>query len=129
MQNCVFCKIIAREIPAFIIDENDDLIVFVSRENHPLIVPKHHHENLFELTDEVAALIIQKSKRIADATKRALSADGIYITQANGVAAGQEVFHYHMHVYPKFMDGRTPDVSDEARKETAEKIREVLRVV
>lgn len=126
MQNCVFCKIIAREIPAFIIDEDNDLIVFVSRENHPLIVPKQHLENIFELTDEIAARIIQKSKRIAEATKRALNADGIYITQANGVAAGQEVFHYHMHVYPKFLDGRTPDVSDEARKETAEKVREAL---
>lgn len=127
MENCVFCKIIDRKIPAFIIDEDDDLIVFVSRENHPLIVPKQHLQDLFALTDGLASLVIQKSRKIAKATKEALSSDGIYITQTNGEAAGQDVFHYHMHVYPKFTDGHKMETDDESRKLTAEKIRELLK--
>ena len=123
MENCVFCKIIDRKIPGFIIDEDDDLIVFVSRENHPLIVPKKHIPNIFELDDETAAAIMKKAIKIATATKSALESDGIYITQTNGEAAGQDVFHYHMHLYPRWNDERTLGRDDKSRQEVAEKIK------
>lgn len=127
MENCVFCKIINRDIPSFIIDEDEDLIVFVSRENHPLIVPKKHLQDLFALTDVLSSLIIQKSRKIAKATKEALNSDGIYITQTKGEAAGQDVFHYHMHIYPKWADGHKMGTDDISRKLTAEKIRNTLK--
>ena len=126
MENCVFCKIVERKLPAFIVDEDDDLIVFISKQNHPLIVPKQHLPDLFALTDELASLIIKKSRRIAKATKEALGSDGIYITQTNGVAAGQDVFHYHMHVYPKWTDGHKMGTDDESRKVTAKKIQDAF---
>lgn len=126
MNNCVFCKIIDKKIPGFIIYEDDVLIVFLSRENHPLIVPKKHIPNIFELDDDTASVIMKKAIRIAKATKNALASDGIYITQTNGEAAGQDVFHYHMHIYPKWNDQRVLERDDEFRKEVMEKIKNQL---
>lgn len=129
MENCVFCKIINKKIPSFVIDEDDDLIVFVSRENHPLIVPKKHIPNIFELDDETGSAIMKKAIKIATATKIALGSDGISVTQTNGEAAGQDVFHYHMHIYPKWNDQRTLERDDRSRQEVAEKIKEKLSLL
>ncbi len=107
MKNCVFCRIIARELPGFIIDEDDSVIVFLSLEHHPLIVPKKHLGDMFALDNETAAKIAQKSIKIAKAMRQGLACDGIYVTQTNGSCAGQDVFHYHMHLYPKWNDGES----------------------
>ena len=123
---CLFCDIISRKRPGFIIDEDDNLIVFLSLENHPLIVPKKHIPNIFSLDDDTAAQIMQKAVRIATATKEALQSDGIYITQTNGEAAGQDVFHYHMHVYPKWSSKQTLGTDAEARRKVMEQIRAIL---
>ncbi len=124
MENCVFCKIIARKLPSFIIDEDDSVVVFLSLEHHPLIVPKKHLENMFALDDELAAQIAQKSIKIAKAMRQGLGCDGIYVTQTNGSCAGQDVFHYHMHLYPKWNDGE-----NKHRSLTKEDILEKIRVV
>ncbi|MFZ2484436.1 MAG: HIT domain-containing protein [Minisyncoccia bacterium] len=100
--NCIFCKIIKREIPGNILDENEDVIVFMSLENHPLVVPKKHITDIYSLDDKTGAEIMETSIRMAKRVKEEFKCDGIYITQANGPAAGQEVFHYHMHIYPRF---------------------------
>ena len=123
---CVFCKLIKRKRPAFIVDEDDDLIVFLSLENHPLIVPKKHFQDIFSLDDDTAAKIIKKAVRIATATKDALRCDGIYLTQANGRAAGQDVFHYHMHVYPRWSSGQALGDDAGARQKVMEQIRAAL---
>jgi len=102
MENCIFCKIIEKKIPSYIIDEDDKLIVLLSLENHPLIVPKSHITDIFSLDNEIGALIMKKAIKIAKATKDGLNCDGIYLAQANGKAAGQDVFHYHLHLYPKW---------------------------
>ncbi|MDP3795099.1 MAG: HIT domain-containing protein [bacterium] len=127
MENCTFCKIIDRKIPGFIIDEDDDLIVFLSLENHPLIVPKKHLPDIFALEDEMASLVMKKAVRIAKATKTALESDGIYLAQANGEAAGQDVFHYHLHVYPRWSDKNALGVDAESRQRVMEQIKEQLR--
>ena len=106
MDNCIFCKIVAREIPAEIISETDDIIVFMSLEKHPLVVPKKHIPDIFSLDDATGALIMKEAIKTSKAVKSNLQCDGIYITQANGAAAGQEVFHYHLHVYPRWNDKR-----------------------
>ena len=123
---CIFCDIITRKRPGFIIGEDDNLIVFLSLENHPLIVPKKHIPDIFTLDDKTAAQIMKEAVRIATATKEALQSDGIYITQTNGEAAGQDVFHYHMHVYPKWSSKQTLGIDAEARQKVMEQIKATL---
>ena len=125
MENCVFCKIIARKAPGFIIDEDDSVIGFLSREHHPLIVPRKHVEDMFALDNETAARIIQKSLRIAKAMRHGLPCDGIYVTQTNGRCAGQDVFHYHMHLYPKWNDRESKHLSRQ-EEDIAARIRVAL---
>jgi histidine triad (HIT) family protein len=98
----VFTRIIDREIPAYILHEDERVIVFLSLENHPLVVPKVPVRDIFALDDETAAAIMQTAARVARALKRALGCDGVYLSQANDAAAGQDVFHFHLHVYPRW---------------------------
>src|SRR5262245_38610449 len=121
---CVSCEIIARELPGYIITEDRNFMVWLSLENHPLIVPKRHVPDIFGLPDDLASSIMRLTKKVAMATKSALEADGIYITQANGTSAGQSVFHYHMHVYPRWSDGRLLETDDLSKTRTMEKIHE-----
>ena len=102
MENCIFCKIINRELPAHIISENDNVIVFLSLENHPLVIPKKHIKNIYELDPETGAEIMKELIKTAKAIKNGLGCDGVYITQANEPAAGQDVLHIHFHVYPRW---------------------------
>ena len=125
--SCIFCKIIARQLPSYIIAEDENTIVFVSLEGHPIVAPKEHIPDIFGLNDKLASMIINIVREVARATKEGLTADGIYITQTNGLAAGQSVFHYHMHVYPKWSDRRPLDSSDESRKRTMEKVQAFLQ--
>lgn len=117
-EKCIFCKIIAKEALGFIIDEDDLVIVFLSLENHPLIVPKKHLTDIFSLDEDTASLIVKKSIKIARAMREGLPCDGVYVTQTNGACAGQDVFHYHMHLYPKWNDGEA-----KYRKESKEGLR------
>ena len=100
--DCVFCKIIRKEIPGNIWEENEYVIVFMSLENHPLVVPKKHIPDIYSLDEETGAEIMRTSIRVSKRVKKEFKCDGIYVTQANEVAAGQEVFHYHMHIQPRF---------------------------
>jgi len=97
---CTFCQIVERQIPAYIIDEDDAVIVFLSLGNHPMVVPKKHIPDIYAMSDEIGARVMAKTIQIAKAVKKALHCDGIYLTQANEHAAGQDVFHFHLHVYP-----------------------------
>lgn len=126
MENCTFCKIIDRKIPGHILAENENVIVFLSLENHPLIVPKKHIPDIYSLDNELGAEIMKESIRIAKAVKQGLKCDGVYVTQANEPAAGQDVFHYHMHIYPRWDDSRQWESDEENRKMTAENIKNVL---
>ena len=127
MENCIFCKIIKKEIPGYILDENEDVIVFMSLENHPLIVTKKHVPDIYTLDEKLGAEVMKESLKIAKAVKKGLSCDGIYVTQANEPAGGQDVFHYHMHIYPRWDDKRQWESDEENRKLAAEKIIEALR--
>lgn len=126
MEDCTFCKIIDRKIPGHILDENENIIVFLSLENHPLIVPKKHIPDIYSLDNELGAEVMKESIKIAKAVKQGLKCDGVYVTQANEPAAGQDVFHYHMHIYPRWNDSRQWESDEENRKLTAENIKNVL---
>lgn len=106
MTDCLFCKIAANDIGSVRVYEDDTVFammdIFPESKGHLLIVPKQHGENLFEVPDETLAHLVSVSKQLAAAAKKALNADGIKIAQFNGAAAGQTVFHYHMHVVPAY---------------------------
>jgi histidine triad (HIT) family protein len=105
MASCIFCEIIWRERPADILAENDEVMVWLSLEHHPLVVPKLHVPDLFGLSDALGAVLLSETVRVARAVRTGLHCDGIYMTQTNGEAAGQSVFHLHLHVYPRWLAG------------------------
>jgi histidine triad (HIT) family protein len=99
-EGCVFCRIVNKQASAYVIDENDEVIVFLSLENHPLVVPKMHIPDIYAMPGHIGACVMAEAIRVARAVKTALQCDGTYLTQSNEPAAGQDVFHFHMHVYP-----------------------------
>ncbi len=104
--NDIFEKIIAREIPAEIIYENDTVISFLSitpvNKGHALVVPKVKFVNIFDADPEVLGHMMRVAQKIAVAIKETVGADGINICMNNEASAGQEVFHAHIHVIPRF---------------------------
>jgi histidine triad (HIT) family protein len=125
MDNCTFCKIINRQIPGYIISENEDVICFLSLENHPLIVPKAHIPNIYSLDSKNGLKVIEELVRVSKAVKKGLNCDGVYITQANEPVAGQEVFHIHFHIYPKWEDNAISERSM-SKEYLLEKIKESI---
>lgn len=104
--NCIFCKIANGEIPSATLYEDEEFRVILdlgpASRGHALILPKKHAANLFELPDETAEKAIVLAKKIAGKLKEGLGADGINLVQNNGEAAGQTVFHFHMHLIPRY---------------------------
>lgn len=106
MNDCVFCKIAAGEIPSAKVYEDDDVLAFMdispAAHGHVLVVPKAHFPNLLEADDEAVAKVMAVAKRVAQAQMKVLGADGVNVFQTNFPAAGQTVFHLHFHVIPRF---------------------------
>lgn len=104
--NCIFCKIAAGEIPSATLYEDDDFRVILDIEpaskGHALIIPKEHYTNLYELDDELAAKAMVLAKKIITKLTDILECDGYNVLQNNGPAAGQTVFHFHMHLVPRY---------------------------
>lgn len=104
--DCIFCKILAGEIPSTTVYEDDSfkaiLDVNPAARGHVIILPKIHAANLYELPDEVASKIMVVAKKIVIALKETYHCDGINVLQNNGEASGQTVFHLHVHVIPRF---------------------------
>ncbi len=104
----------------------------LSKNNHPLVVPKKHLPTIYELDELTAAQVMQAAVQIARAVKTGLPCEGVYLTQANEAAAGQDVFHFHLHVYPRwsnvdFAQQQAPEeVSEEERRAAWQKIRSAL---
>ena len=106
--NCIFCKIANGEIPSATLYEYEDFRVILdlspASKGHALILPKGHAANLFELPDDTAAKALVLAKKIGARLKDGLHADGFNVVQNNGEAAGQTVFHFHMHLIPRYQD-------------------------
>ncbi len=133
MSDCIFCKIRDNEMPSFKVYEDDLFIVIMDRfpasKGHVLIIPKEHAENIFEISDEVAKGLYPMAKKFAIVLKEVLGADGINIVQNNGLAATQAVFHFHLHVIPRF-DGDKVRINQPTTYETTvEEIEAVARLV
>ncbi len=126
---CIFCKLAAGEIPSATIYEDQEFRVLLdlnpATRGHALILPKEHFMNIFEMPEEWAAKAFALAKRMSGKMKEVLGCDGFNIVQNNGAAAGQTVFHFHMHLIPRYReDGQkigwkpqevTPEELDEIR--------------
>ena len=108
MKECIFCKIAKGEIPSATLYEDEEFRVILdlgpANKGHALILPKAHYENLYDLPDEMAAHAMILAKKIATKMKGILNCDGYNLVQNNGEAAGQTVFHFHMHLIPRYPD-------------------------
>ncbi|RLE33484.1 hypothetical protein DRJ58_03605 [Candidatus Acetothermia bacterium] len=134
MRSCVFCKIVCGEAPARVVYESEGVLAFLDirpiNEGHTLVIPKRHYVHIWELPDNEVARLFVAARRIAEALREALGASGVRIVQLNGRAAGQEVFHLHIHVIPYYGKAKeTPERRTTQKAELdiiAERIRKFL---
>jgi histidine triad (HIT) family protein len=105
MTDCIFCRIVSKQIPASVVHEDDHTIAFMDlgqvNPGHVLVATKAHVENVFGLDDDQAGAVFRSVARIARASRDAFGAPGMTLFQANGKAGAQTVFHFHMHVLPR----------------------------
>ena len=136
MENCIFCKIANGEIPSTTLYEDDMFRVIFdlgpASKGHALILPKEHFADATELSEEYAAKVLLVGAKIGKVMKKALGCTGFNLVQNNGLSAGQTIFHFHMHVIPRYDDGAKivawdPGTLDpEEAKEMQKKISEAL---
>lgn len=136
MQNCVFCRIAKGELPASKVYEDDSTIAFVDLQSvnpgHMLVVVKPHRANIYELDDDLAGAAMRTAAKMARAAKKAYGCEGITLFQANEPAGAQTVFHFHIHVLPRWEgDGMAlawpaKNPTREALEEMAAKLRAAL---
>lgn len=104
--DCIFCKIIAGEIPGQIIAEDEHTVAFMdispATRGHALVIPRRHSRDLLEISAEDLAATVQGAQRIAQRAKDRLGADGVSLLNSCGAAAWQTVFHFHIHVIPRY---------------------------
>lgn len=103
--DCVFCRIVRGETPSFRVHEDESTLTFLDlfpvTEGHTLVVTKQHFPNVFEASEPALTAVAATSLKVARAIRKALEPDGLAVAQLNGEAAGQSVFHYHMHLIPR----------------------------
>ena len=106
MSQCVFCRIVAKEIPATVVHEDEHTLCFMDigqvNPGHVLVALKKHAENIFALEDAQAAAVFRAAAKVARAIRAAFEPQGLSVYQANGAAAGQTVFHLHIHLVPRY---------------------------
>ncbi len=139
MRNCIFCKIIAGEIPATVIYQDDLVFAFMDISpinfGHVLVIPKEHNTSTATIPEATAGRMFRVGARIGVALKRGLNADGYNFHLSDGTVAGQVVQHAHMHIVPRWTDDgfhwnwrQLKYASDADRNATAEKIRSHLKL-
>lgn len=106
--NCIFCKIVNNEIPSYRVYEDDAVVAFLDlsqvTKGHTLVIPKHHARNIYELPPEVASDVFKRIPTIANAIQRETGAIGMNVLSNAEEIAGQTVFHFHIHLIPRFGD-------------------------
>ncbi len=108
MNTCLFCKLVEGEVPSMRVYEDEDTLAFLdikpNNPGHTLVIPKKHSENLYDMDDHSLATVIRTVQKVAKAIKAAVGADGINLAMNNEPAAGQVIFHPHIHVIPRFKE-------------------------
>ncbi|KOP81650.1 HIT family protein [Cytobacillus solani] len=109
MSDCIFCKIVNGDIPSSKVFENEHVMAFLDisqiTKGHTLIIPKIHNENIYDLSLEAARNIFEVVPQIANAIKEQFNPIGMNVITNTGEQAGQTVFHYHMHLIPRYGSG------------------------
>ena len=133
MSVCIFCKIANGEIPSATLYEDEDFRVILdlgpASKGHALILPKAHAANIYEISDDMAAKAMILAKKMATKMTEALKCDGFNIVQNNGEPAGQTVFHFHMHLIPRYegdqvgITWKPGTLTDEVKNEILEKLK------
>ena len=131
--DCVFCKIVAGEIPAQRVDEDEHTVAFMDlnpwTRGHALVVPRTHTPNLYEIDDEELARANAAARRLALRMRDRLGCDGINVLNSCEPAAWQTIFHFHLHVIPRYDDDplELPTRPQEADPDALEEIADILR--
>ena len=132
MDNCIFCKIANGVIPSNTLFEDEDFRVILDIEpatkGHALILPKKHFANLYEIDDERASKVLLVAKQMATKMQKALNCDGLNVVQNNGSVAGQTVFHFHMHLIPRY-ENDNQRISWKPMDVAAETLTEIKKVL
>lgn len=107
--DCIFCKIINNEIPSAKVFENEHVFAFLDlgqvTKGHTLVIPKVHQKNVYELSEDVAQNLFAAVPKVARAIKKQFDPKGLNLLNNNGELAGQSVFHYHLHIIPRYGKG------------------------
>ncbi len=133
-ENCIFCKIANGEIPSATLYEDEDFRIILdlgpASKGHALLLPKEHYENLYVIPDDLAAKALPVAKKMITKLTEVLGCDGYNIVQNNGETAGQTVFHFHMHLIPRYkgdqvgLGWKMGELTDEERDDILAKLKE-----
>ncbi|KUK84160.1 MAG: Histidine triad (HIT) protein [Microgenomates bacterium 39_6] len=106
MVNCIFCQISEGKIPAHVVYQDEQVVAFLDNQpkscGHILIIPRKHFTNIFDIPDDLLAVVIKTTKKIARNIKKSLKPEGLNICQNNGALAGQTIDHLHFHLIPRY---------------------------
>ena len=132
-KDCIFCKIASGEIPSATLYEDEDFRVILdlgpAARGHALILPKEHYRNLYDIDEQTASKAIVLAKRMVKKMTDVLECDGYNVVQNNEEAAGQTVFHFHMHLIPRYkgddvgLTWKTGELTDEDKEAILEKMK------
>ena len=131
--DCIFCKIVAGELPAEKVAEDERTLAFMDinpwTRGHALVIPRNHSRNLYEIDEEDLAHVAAAAKRLALTMRDRLGCDGINLLNSSETAAWQTVFHFHMHVIPRYEDDplRLPGAPQQVDQDELRKVAEELR--
>ncbi|HEX3692796.1 MAG TPA: HIT family protein [Solirubrobacteraceae bacterium] len=104
--DCIFCKILSGELPATVVDEDENTIAFMdinpATRGHALVIPRRHTSDLLEIDPQQLQAVSVAAQRLARRAKERLNADGVNVINSCGAAAWQTVFHFHLHVIPRY---------------------------
>lgn len=131
--DCLFCKIIKKEIPSTRIYEDNDVIAFLDifpfTKGHTVVVPVKHYETFLDFPDDMMEKYFSVVKKLTGRIKTALNAEGINIVQNNFKAAGQVVFHMHYHIIPRWSNDNRPFIKQPKEQATKEYLDEMVKAI
>ncbi|MFX0038434.1 MAG: HIT family protein [Promethearchaeota archaeon] len=132
-KDCIFCKIVDREIPSKIIFENDFTMAFLDNapisDGHTIIIPKNHYSNLEDISEDELNAVYRVTKKLAIRIHKNLKVDGYNILQNNFGAAGQLIKHFHVHIIPRRNDDKKFQIAIPKIQSSEEKLEEIFKIL
>ncbi len=131
-EDCIFCKIAKGEIPSTTVYENEDFRVIFdiapASKGHTLIIPKQHYADIFDMDAQIGGRLFSLATAVAKSLKKELNCEGMNIVQNNGLIAGQTVFHFHLHLIPRYT-GDTVNIKWNPGEANQEELKELASIV